>query len=331
MLYTILTTLAFLKLFWPLINTIYKSFRYIYCQFYPIDIKKYGSWAVITGGSDGIGKAYALELAKRGLNILVIARTEKKLVNVCMEAKNNYDVSVDYIVFDFKDDVYDELKLAIEHKPYYHDIAILVNNVGILPYAYDPYGEKCSNFENLQQLVESNYKINIKPQSLVTGIILPSFLARRRGIIVCMSSVAATEPQGFWTLYSASKGYNYYFNQSLNQEFKLDDYKNLIAQTVRPAVVLTNMAPKFAKESFRFPTPETFAKFSISTIGYFDVTNGYYGHSVMCNVLYDLLGFLKYYETLVINRVRKIRASRAARSSVGRVSKLNLVSDKKLM
>ena len=114
MLYTILTTLAFLKLFWPLINTIYKSFRYIYCQFYPIDIKKYGSWAVITGGSDGIGKAYALELAKRGLNILVIARTEKKLVNVCMEAKNNYDVSVDYIVFDFKDDVYDELKACRE-------------------------------------------------------------------------------------------------------------------------------------------------------------------------------------------------------------------------
>ena len=38
------------------------------------DLKQYGQWAVVTGATDGIGKAYAMELARQGLNVLLIAR-----------------------------------------------------------------------------------------------------------------------------------------------------------------------------------------------------------------------------------------------------------------
>jgi hypothetical protein len=47
--------------------------------------KKYGKWAVVTGATDGVGKAYAFELARRGMNIILISRTESKLRNVAKE------------------------------------------------------------------------------------------------------------------------------------------------------------------------------------------------------------------------------------------------------
>ena len=314
---------AIFNLIYPLLKLFYKCLKYLYCQFHPINLQEYGSWAVITGGSDGIGKAYALQLAKKGLNILVIARTESKLNAVCREAINKYRVEADYIVFDFLSEsdsmTYDELKLAIQHKDYYNDIGILVNNVGTLPYAYESYFEKVDDFEKLQSLNNQNYKINIKSQSLMTAIILPAFYKKsscqvqrkQKGIIVNLSSVASTKPQGFWTLYSCAKAYNYYFSESLRKEFQKDKI-NIISQTVRPAVVCTSMAPKFAKESYRFPTAETFCKYAVNTIGFFDVTNGYWFHSLLCWGIYLVEGFDM---RLVYGRVKKIRAARARRAA----------------
>uniref|UniRef100_A0A1B0G2J0 Uncharacterized protein n=1 Tax=Glossina morsitans morsitans TaxID=37546 RepID=A0A1B0G2J0_GLOMM len=51
-------------------------------------IDKFGKWAVITGATDGIGKEYAKELAKQGLNVVLISRTEEKLVAVTAEIGN---------------------------------------------------------------------------------------------------------------------------------------------------------------------------------------------------------------------------------------------------
>ena len=45
------------------------------------------SWAVVTGSSDGIGRGYALELAKRGLNVVLISRTQEKLDQVAEEIR----------------------------------------------------------------------------------------------------------------------------------------------------------------------------------------------------------------------------------------------------
>jgi hypothetical protein len=45
----------------------------------PVRLTKYGSWAVVTGATDGIGKAYATELARKGLNVLIISRSAEKL------------------------------------------------------------------------------------------------------------------------------------------------------------------------------------------------------------------------------------------------------------
>ncbi|KNC70691.1 hypothetical protein SARC_16778 [Sphaeroforma arctica JP610] len=58
------------------------------------DLKKYGKWAVITGATDGIGKAYAFELAKKGLDIVLVSRTQSKLEEVRREIMTIHDVEV---------------------------------------------------------------------------------------------------------------------------------------------------------------------------------------------------------------------------------------------
>ena len=72
------------------------------------NLNTYGEWAVITGASDGIGKEYALQLASRGLNIVLISRTKAKLERVENEIKEQYNVLTKIICFDFsKTDGYD--------------------------------------------------------------------------------------------------------------------------------------------------------------------------------------------------------------------------------
>ena len=87
-----------------------------------IDVKTFGQWAVVTGSTDGIGKAYALELGKRGqtesmkrrynddcwigLNVVLISRTKEKLDGVAQEIQEKYaNVQVRIIPFDFSSEI----------------------------------------------------------------------------------------------------------------------------------------------------------------------------------------------------------------------------------
>merc|ERR1719203_17532 len=71
-------------------------------------LSKYGEWAVVTGATDGIGRAYAMELARNGLSVLLISRTAEKLQEVEKELKEKYPkvqashLAIDYSNFDAK-------------------------------------------------------------------------------------------------------------------------------------------------------------------------------------------------------------------------------------
>nr|XP_015195955.1 PREDICTED: very-long-chain 3-oxoacyl-CoA reductase-B-like [Lepisosteus oculatus] len=69
-------TFQLLKLSWG----VWCGFRsYVLSAYWKTDLKVYGQWAVVTGATSGIGKAYAIELARRGLDLVLISRSEKKL------------------------------------------------------------------------------------------------------------------------------------------------------------------------------------------------------------------------------------------------------------
>ena len=97
--------------------------------------KRYGGgWAVVTGATDGIGKAYCDEFAKSGFNIVLMARNSQKLEKVATEIQNKYKVLTKVIVYDFGKlstlESANDLKSMLNHELKDIDISILANNVG---------------------------------------------------------------------------------------------------------------------------------------------------------------------------------------------------------
>lgn len=306
----VITAAAYVLFAWRFLNGLSYFVRYWLSILRPVDLKRYGGWAIITGGSDGIGRGYAYELAKRGLNVCLIARKEDKLKAVCESIQAKYKVKTEYIAFDFSTDDFNDLSVKINEFPWVKDIGVLINNVGILPYAYDSYEERSRDFDDLQRKTQQSYEVNIRSQGLMTGIVLPILCEKKRGAIVNLSSVSAVEPTCYWTIYSSSKAYNYFFARSISQELNYD-YPDIVCQVVQPCVVITNMAPKFVKESLRFPTTETFCKYAVSTIGWLDETSGYWFHDLLA-MAQRIPGYGRY---LTRGRYVKIHQSRARKAA----------------
>jgi len=101
---------------------------------------RYGEWAVVTGSSQGIGRSYAMELARRGLNIILVARSKERLSQVAKEIQETFHVKTEIIVVDFTDSSAVK-KVAKELDKITVDIGILVNNVGMMGPHFIPFLE----------------------------------------------------------------------------------------------------------------------------------------------------------------------------------------------
>ncbi|ROT81443.1 hypothetical protein C7M84_025396 [Penaeus vannamei] len=156
----------------------------------------YGKWAVVTGSTDGIGKSYAKELAKKGMNILLVSRNMEKLQRVAKEIRSKYRVQTDVVQADFAlgRPIYGNIAKRLKGK----DIGILVNNVGML-LAPGPF----------KKLTEDNIwayvNVNVASVLAMTRLVLPEMLRRKKGAVVNVSSVASYFPMAYFQVYSASK------------------------------------------------------------------------------------------------------------------------------
>nr|XP_033784167.1 testosterone 17-beta-dehydrogenase 3 isoform X3 [Geotrypetes seraphini] len=170
-----------------------------------------GEWAVVTGAGDGIGKAYVLELAKHGLNIVMISRTLEKMQKVASEIEETTGRQVKIIQADFtKDDIYENIEENIKGL----EIGILVNNVGMLPCLFP------RNFLNGPDDDKSVINCNITSATKMTRIILKQMEQRRKGLILNISSAIGTFPCPLYALYSASKAFLVSFSKALQAEYK---------------------------------------------------------------------------------------------------------------
>jgi len=135
----ILTFLKFIG-FLKLIELIYRLCRTVQRQSRTTEhlSERYGkgSWAVVTGGSDGIGLAMCKELARRDFNIVIVARNPEKMEDAAKEIKSvNQGCQVRKVTFDFTDTVEHAVEWyqkGIIDKISDLDISILVNNAGYM-------------------------------------------------------------------------------------------------------------------------------------------------------------------------------------------------------
>lgn len=90
------------------------------------------NWAIVTGATDGIGKAMALELGKKGFNILLISRTKSKLEVVQSELKSLLPkVDIQIFALDCQTLVDEKVRAKVAKELEKYDIQVLINNVGM--------------------------------------------------------------------------------------------------------------------------------------------------------------------------------------------------------
>lgn len=240
--------------------------------FFPIlgmklNLRKYGSWAVVTGATDGIGKAVAKELAKRGLNLVLISRSKDKLDAVSEEIKKSNDVEVKTISYDFSNpNDYESLSSVIQPL----DIGLLVNNVGISydhPDFYLHYDEKY--FDDM-------VNINITSVLKMTRIVLKQMVERKKGLLVHLSSSSSLQIVPFLSVYSASKVFVNNFSESLHHEYSKSGIKS---QVVYPYFVATKLS-KLRPNGLMVPSAEQYAQQMVNAIGLSKSMSGFWFHEI---------------------------------------------------
>ncbi|KAI9220668.1 hypothetical protein BC828DRAFT_405609 [Blastocladiella britannica] len=180
-------------------------------------LKKYGAgtgaWAVVTGASDGIGKEFALQLARAKFNVVLLARTESKLVSVADEIRAKHGVEARVIPFDFSSTVYSDYeKLAKSMDSL--DITVLVNNVGVSHDMPTPFLEESDEMN--QRIID----VNISSIMKMTKVIAPKMVANKKGLILNVGSFAGLLPQPMLSVYSASKAYLLTWSQAVGRELQ---------------------------------------------------------------------------------------------------------------
>ncbi|GMN49092.1 hypothetical protein TIFTF001_018258 [Ficus carica] len=247
----------------------------------PKNLKNYGSWALVTGPTDGIGKGFASQLARKGLNLVLVGRNPSKLRDVSdeIQAKLRTKIQIKTVVVDFGGDLDDGVKRireAIEGL----DVGVLINNVGV-SYPYARFFHEVD-----EELLQSLIKINVEGTTKVTQAVLPGMLQRKKGAIVNIGSGAAivipSDP--LYAVYAATKAYIDQFSRCLYVEYKKS---GIDVQCQVPLYVATKMA-SIKRSSFFVPSTDGYARAGLRWIGYEPRCTPYWPHSLLWSLIYVL-------------------------------------------
>ena len=164
---------------------------------------------LITGASSGIGEAFARRLAAERHNLVLVARTEKKLHELCDELMLKHQIMAHYVVLDLAEPDAD-LKLFEETERHNFEIDWLINNAG-----FGSVGD-FSRLDGDNEL--KMIKLNISALVALTHRYLPGMRERKSGTIINVSSAAGFQPIPFMATYSATKAFVSSFSEAIAEE-----------------------------------------------------------------------------------------------------------------
>lgn len=262
------------KFAWRLLGTIYR-----YTLRPSHTVTKFGKYAIVTGATDGIGRAYAIALAKEGMSLILISRTESKLKSMAEEIDNlqiirgtpppppprekTRVVVCDYSTFD--ECTRHRVAATLEGL----DIGILINNVGV-SYRYPMYYHELSTNE-IGNIIDMNIHSTVHMTKLVIG----GMIQRRRGTIMNVSSGSAGYTMPLLAEYGAAKMFVQRFSESLDAEYK---HQGVRVQCQVPFYVATKLAK--LRKSLTVPTPDEYATMGMRWLGYGGIVQPYWLHAL---------------------------------------------------
>jgi short-subunit dehydrogenase len=187
--------------------------------------------ALITGASTGIGAVYADRLAKRGYDLILVARNAARLESLAERVRRDSGRTIRPLRADLGDKA-DLARVEAELKSN-PDISVLVNNAGSASVA--PL--LSADVDQMEEMIG----LNTIALTRLTYAAAPAFAARRRGTIINIASVVGIFPETLNGVYGATKAYVLAFSHSLQHE--LGD-KGLRIQAVLPGATATDFWEK---------------------------------------------------------------------------------------
>ncbi|KAG2670424.1 hypothetical protein I3760_14G085000 [Carya illinoinensis] len=263
--------------FISLCKTFIRFLKWVWVSFFrpAKNLNEYGSWALVTGSTDGIGKALAFELASKGINLVLVGRNPSKLEATSNEIRERFARKVDVkdIVIDLAKFSGEAISNMVEEGIKGLDVGILINNAGIGP----PYPMFIHEVES--EGLESILRVNMDAATWITRAVIPGMLQKKKGAIVNIGSAASMVLPALplCTLYASTKAYLEMFSRCIGLEY---EQHGIDVQCQVPLFVATKMLRGFNAASLFTPSQEMYSKASIRCIGYEHVCTPYWLHYV---------------------------------------------------
>lgn len=170
---------------------------------------RYGAWAVVAGASEGLGAAFAAELAARGMNLLLIARRGNLLEQLAGQLQARHGVQVRCLVLDLADPACAGMVVeAVDGL----ETGVLIYNAAFVPIG--PFLDL--PYEKIDQAVD----VNVRGPLALVHALAPGMCERGRGAVLLMSSLAGLQGAPHLATYSASKAFNIMLAEALWDELR---------------------------------------------------------------------------------------------------------------
>lgn len=290
--------LVYIVGFCVLVATAARLLRYLSALFVPKrSLSELGDWAVITGATDGIGKAYGKAIAETNqMNLLLVGRSKDKLDAAAKEIKTqvkHFDREIRLQVCDFAQPCevtamaatmtsssVDEKENSVSTAgcvsgctfgAEYNGLAkaleeIVVkdkSSVGLLVHSAGVSYPGPMGYEEVSpQLIANLLAVNLQSALVTSRLVYPLMKARRSGALVFLGSGAAEIDEPLLAVYAGVKAGLQTFAQSLQSEARAN---NVLVQCQTPLLVTSKMS-KIRNTSITVPAPETYAAFGLRCI-----------------------------------------------------------------
>lgn len=243
-----------------------------------------GSWALVTGASDGLGKAFAQELAAQGFNLVLVSRTQGKLDRLKAELEQR-GVEVLTVCADLADSA-DATYARVADAARSVDLSIVVNCVGST--VHRRYADVPPS--TLRRLLS----INVDTTSIVTHVTLPVLLRHatatgRRGALINVGSIVG---RFYWPgtqLYGACKAFIDHLTVPLAFEYGAQ----LDVLSFQPTVMATAMAAGTEPAALTI-SPQAAARAALAHLGHCIRSHGHWRHALFAVVCAALPGVIRH-------------------------------------
>lgn len=164
---------------------------------------------LITGASSGIGEVFARRLAAEKHDLVLVARSEKLLHELCDELMLKHQITAHYVALDLTEHDAPERLFADTEKAGFQ-VDWLINNAG-----FGLYGDMTTHeLEREEQMID----LNIRALVALTHLYLPAMRERKSGTIINVSSAAGFQPIPYLATYSATKAFVNSFSEAIAEE-----------------------------------------------------------------------------------------------------------------